>query len=119
MTRAGAAAQRDPAKLWDHLARRVVAGGDDSFEGQATLLLLAYAGSSDHSELPLDHVAAALTELCWRHSDGAPVRGYSLYQVPAYNVLMNVSDRPTSWAERHRISEGAATLARAALLHHH
>lgn len=71
LTRAGAAAQRDPAKLWDHLAMRLVPGGDDSFEGQATLLLLAYAGSSDNSELPLDQVAMALTELGWRHSDGA------------------------------------------------
>ena len=119
LTRAGAAAQRDPAKLWDHLAMRLVPGGDDSFEGQATLLLLAYAGSSDNSELPLDQVAMALTELGWRHSDGAPVSGSSLYRVPAYDVLINISDHPTSWAKRHRISPAAATLARAALRHHH
>jgi len=119
LTRAGAAAQRDPAELWDHLAMRLVPGGDDSFESQATLLLLAYAGSSDNSELPIDQVAMALTELGWRHSDGAPVSGSTLYRLPAYDVLINISDHPTRWAERHHISPAAATLARAALRHHH
>jgi Plasmid pRiA4b ORF-3-like protein len=118
LTRAGAAARRDPSKLWDHLAARLLPGSDDSFDSHATLLMLAYASSSSNSELPLNEVAAALTELGWRHSDGAPVRGSSLYRVPAYDVLINVSDRPSSWAERHRISPAAAALARAALRLH-
>jgi hypothetical protein len=118
LTRAGAAAQRDPSKLWGHLAARLIPGSDDSFDSQATLLMLAYASSSSNSELPLNEVAAALTELGWRHSDGAPVRGSSLYRIPAYDVLINVSDRPSSWAERHRISPAAAALARAALRLH-
>jgi hypothetical protein len=118
LTRAGAAAQRDPSKLWNHLASRLLPGNDDTFESHATLLLLAYAGASNTSELPLDEIATALTELGWRHPDGRPVSGSSLYRVSAFDVLINVSDHPLTWDERHRITPAAATLARAALRHH-
>jgi len=115
LTRAGAAAQRDPAKLWEHLAARLVPGTEHTFECQATLLFLAYAASSTNSAPPLDEIATALTELGWRHPDGQPVGGSVLYRLPAYDVLANVTDRPASWDERRRISPAAATLARAAL----
>ena len=97
------------------LAARLLPGTDDTFETQATLLLLAYAGSSNNSELPLDEIATALNEFGWRHPDGRPVSGSALYRLPAFDVLINVSDRPASWDERRRISPAAATLARAAL----
>jgi hypothetical protein len=118
LTRAGATAQGDLSKLWDHLASRLLPGNGDTFTSQATLLLLAYAGSSSNSRLPLDEIANALTELGWRHPDGRPVGGSSLYRVPAFDVLINVSDHPRSWDEGPRISPAAATLARAALRHH-
>ncbi|MFZ0832875.1 MAG: plasmid pRiA4b ORF-3 family protein [Mycobacterium sp.] len=114
LTRAGAAAQRDPAKLWEHLAARLVPGMPDTFECQATLLFLAYAASSINAAPPLDEIATALTELGWRHPDGPPVRGSLLYRLSAHDVLTNVTDRPASWDER-RISAAAAALARAAL----
>jgi hypothetical protein len=115
LTRAGAAAQRDPSKLWNHLASRLLPGNDGTFESHATLLLLAYAGTSVNSEPALDQIAAALTELGWRRTDGRPVSGSALYRLPAFDVLINVSDHPVSWNHRRQISSAAATLARAAL----
>ena len=115
LTRAGAAARRDATTLWHHLAERLLPAAGDTFEGQAGLLLLAYAGSNEDAELPLGEIAAALTELGWRHQDGAPVQGYDLYRMPAYDALINVSDRLRTWAQRHRISPAASALARAAL----
>ncbi|WP_253867585.1 plasmid pRiA4b ORF-3 family protein [Mycobacterium sp. GA-1285] len=115
LTKAGSAAQRDPAALWDHLARRLVPADERTFEGQASLLLLAYAGGSEDGRLLTDKIAAALTELDWRHGDGEVVRGYDLYRLPAHTVLVNVSDKPRVWADRARISPAASALARAAL----
>jgi hypothetical protein len=117
LTRAGAAAQRDPSKLWNHLALRLLPGNDDTFETDATLLLLVYAGTSTNSDLPLDQIATALTELGWRHHDGRTLNGYELYRLPAFDVLINVSDQPVPRGDRRRISSAAATLARAALCH--
>ncbi|WP_231976691.1 plasmid pRiA4b ORF-3 family protein [Mycobacterium sp. E740] len=115
LTRAGVAAQRDPTALWDHLARRLVRVDEHTFEDQASLLLLAYTGGSAEGNLPVDEIAAVLMELGWRHSDGEVVKGYELYRLPAYIALINVSDRPRVWAQRHRISPAASALARAAL----
>jgi hypothetical protein len=117
LTRAGATAQRDPSKLWNHLASRLLPGNDDTFETHSTLLLLVYAGTSNNSDLPLDRVATALSELGWRHRDGRTLDGYELYRLPAFDVLINVSDQPVSRGDRRRISSAAATLARAALCH--
>ncbi|MGV0602879.1 plasmid pRiA4b ORF-3 family protein, partial [Mycolicibacterium pulveris] len=115
LTKAGAAARRDPAVLWEHLARRLAPGDESTFEGQASLLLLAYAGSSADGDVPLDEIAAALTELDWRHADGDVVRDGVLYWLPTYLALINVSDRPRVWAHRRWISPAASALARAAL----
>ncbi len=115
LTKAGAAARRDPAVLWEHLARRLGPGDESTFEGQASLLLLAYAGSSADGDVPLDEIAAALTELDWRHADGDVVRDGVLYWLPTYLALINVSDRPRVWAHRRWISPAASALARAAL----
>jgi hypothetical protein len=115
LTRAGAAAHGDPSKLWDHLSSRLLPGEDRTFDSHATLLLLTYAATSNNSELPLDQLAAALTEIGWRHADGRPVGGSAFYRLPAFDVLINVSDHLASWDERRHISPAAATLARAAL----
>jgi len=58
LTRAGANAQRDPRRLWDLLADKLVPNGD-GFENDATLLLLAYAASSADTEIPLAPIAEA------------------------------------------------------------
>ncbi len=117
LTRAGAEAQRDPSKLWNHLASRLLPTDDDTFEAHATLLLLFYAGTSSNSGLALAQVAAALTELGWRHRDGRILEGYELYDFPTIDVLRNISDQPASRRDRLRITSAAATLARAALRH--
>ena len=118
LTRAGAATQRDPAELWNHLAHRLPTGKDGTFESHATLLLLAYAATSNNSDnLPLDQIATALTELGWRHPDGRTLAGYELYRMPAFDMLINISDQPVPLGHRRRITPAAATLARAALCH--
>lgn len=115
LTRAGAAAQRDPRALWDHLSARLVPATTGGFDAPASVLLLAYAATSPDSDLPYDQVAAALSELGWRHPSGRPLAAVSLYHLPVRYDLANVSDRPLSRSTRHHISAGAAALARAAL----
>jgi hypothetical protein len=101
--------------LWNRIAGSLIPESDDTFECQATVLLLAYAGTSGNSALPFGQIVTALTELGWRQSDGHPVPEWSLHRLPAYDVLKNVSTAPISRYDRRRISPAAATLARAAL----
>jgi hypothetical protein len=51
LTRAGVAAQRDPAKLWAHIAERLIPAKTGEFETVA-LLLLAYAATSPDASIP-------------------------------------------------------------------
>lgn len=114
LTKTGVAAQRDPNRLWEHLAARLIPKPKDQFEVQATLLLLAYAAASADAKLPLDVVAALLAELDWRYTDGRPIAD-SLRHLPVYDILINVTDKPITRAERNIVSPAAAALARLAL----
>ena len=114
LTRAGTAAQEAPEELWSRLADRLVPAGND-FNSEAALLLLAYAATSPGAELPLDEVAAALTAAGWQTDEGRPIERRDLYWSPALEVLRNVTSEPRGWADRWRISQMAARLARAAL----
>lgn len=114
LTRAGAAAQQVREELWNRLADNLVPVGTD-FNSDAALLLLAFAATSAGAELPLDDVAAALTEAGWQTNEGRPVERRDLYWIPALEILRNVTSEPTGWADRWRISPAAAWLARAAL----
>jgi Plasmid pRiA4b ORF-3-like protein len=115
LTRAGAAARLDPLTLWAHLADRLIPKAGE-FETSATLLVLAYAATSPDGPIPREHVAAALAELGWRHSDGSPVDGYDVYRLDVFTTLVNVSGRLASPGGRNWVSPAAATLAEAALL---
>lgn len=115
LTKAGAAAQSDPEKLWEHLADRLIPKSSDTFDHPATLLMLAFAAVSGDSALPFSVVAALLTSLGWRHSDGRPVSGATLHHLTAYQVLINVTDQPVNRAQREIVSPAAAALARRAL----
>jgi len=115
LTRAGAAAQRDVAKLWAHLAERLIPANASDFEMVATLLLLAYAATSADAPIPREQVAAALSELGWRHRDGRPLEGYEIYRLDVFSTLVNVSDKPAKLGDRNWVSPAAAALARAAL----
>lgn len=115
LTRAGAAARQDPAKLWQHLASRLVPDKPDRFETVAHLLLAAFAGTSAGAPIPREQIAAALSELGWRHSDGRPLEGYAIYRLEAFNTLINVSDHQATYGDRDLVSPAAAALARAAL----
>jgi hypothetical protein len=115
LTRAGAAAQRDPRKLWDLLATKLAAP-TSGFDSAATLLMLTYAATSADAELPLKQITAALRELDWRHTDGQELQYHELFGLPAYDLLINVSERSAELGGRRRISPAAACLARAALV---
>jgi len=115
LTRAGVAAQRDPNRLWEHLAGRLIPKSDEKFEAQATLLMLTFAAASAGSKLPFDKMTALLAELGWRYSDGRPISESPLRQLPVYEVLSNVTDQPVTRARRNIVSRAAAALARRAL----
>ncbi|UJL31001.1 plasmid pRiA4b ORF-3 family protein [Mycolicibacterium vanbaalenii] len=115
LTRAGQSAQRDVKALWEQLASRLNPKLGDEFHVQAGLVMLAYAAASPDAQLPLNTIAAILTELGWRHADGTPVTGSALRHLPAYEVLINVTDQPVTWRRRDLISPVAAALARRAL----
>lgn len=115
LTKAGATAQQDPEKLWDHIAARMIPKSDNTFDLPATLLLLAFAAASADSPLPFGTVASLLTSLGWRHSNAQPVSEHSLRHLTAYDILVNVTDQPLTRARRNIVSPAAAALARRAL----
>lgn len=113
-TRAGAAAGRDPAALWEMLAAALVPR-DAGFEQDASLLVLscAAAGEGQPLDSALDWAAAALGHLGWQQQDGSRIRRYALRHLPASEALMNVS-KPGGRRQT-ILGTAAATLARAAL----
>lgn len=114
LTKAGAAARTSQAALWDTLAGKLVSD-DTGFEGQATLLTLAYAATSPESEIPLDAVATALGQLGWQTGSRQPIAAHDLYQLPALLILENVTSEQPGWLDRQKISATAAALAHTAL----
>jgi hypothetical protein len=114
-TRAGDAARRDPAVLWQHLAAHLATDKDGRCAEQARLLALLHIASDpegDHRE----RVAQALTRLGWRHADGRPFGPEDGWwtEREVDTVLDNVSDRPRRFSDRSP-SPAAVALARAAL----
>jgi len=115
LTKAGAGAQRDADRLWEHLASRLIPKSDEKFDAQATMLMLAFAAASADSKLPFDKMTALLAELGWRYSGGRSISESSLRHLPVYEVLINVTDQPATRARRNIVSPAAAALARRAL----
>jgi hypothetical protein len=115
LTKASLAAQCDTDRLWEHLAGRLIPKSNETFQGQATLLVLAFAAASTGYRLPFDKITALLAELGWRYSDGRSISESSVRQLPVYNVLINVIDQPITRARRDNVSAAAAALARRAL----
>lgn len=105
--------------MWAHLAERLIPARANEFETVATLLFLAYAGTSPDAAVPREQVARALSELGWRHRDGRPLEGYELYRIDVFNTLVNVSDRLSKLGDRSWVSPAAAALSRAALRQAH
>jgi hypothetical protein len=78
-------------------------------------MFLAYAATSANADIPLSRVATALGHLGWAHQDGSRLEVYDFYRLPAYEMLINTSERLDTFRSRPRISPPAAKLARAAL----
>ncbi|WP_341361020.1 plasmid pRiA4b ORF-3 family protein [Georgenia sp. M64] len=117
LTRAGAAAHVDPRALFEHLAGRLRPREGREFERDADLLVLAYAAVGEDKVLPLSQVAATLTDLGYRYSDGTVVDEHAVrtYDRNVYGVLLDLSPEPAVRREHRRMSPVAAALARAAL----
>jgi hypothetical protein len=112
----GRAGLKDPARLWAHLADRLMLGLND-FEETATVVALVHmATSGDRIDIPA--VARTLTQLGWTHQGGAAIGRDDVY--PVYNdlwcALGNVGavESADSWRSR-RLSSDAVALARDAL----
>lgn len=120
LTRAGAAARDRPAVLFDRIAVSIAPPHERGrFTVDADLLVLAYAAVTPGGELPLDRIAAHLTDLGYEHDDGQPVarRDLRLYESTVHHALVNIAEPPSGRRARSQISAVAAALANAALQH--
>jgi hypothetical protein len=120
LTKAGGSVRGDHEALWRHIASRLPLGRAGSIDLPAGLLALLFAATSPTDNPPLGHIAEALNELGWRHSDEAPVTANDVQWAieDTFCVLDNITTGPRSrrWSERHKLSAAATELARDALL---
>ncbi|BBY28087.1 plasmid pRiA4b ORF-3 family protein [Mycolicibacterium sediminis] len=115
LTKAGGSAQGDTEKLVGHLAGRLIPKSGETFDVQATLLMLTFTAASAGAEMPYPTITALLAELGWRYPGGGVPTVSALYHLPVYDFLLNVSDEPVTRARRDAVSAAAAALARRAL----
>ena len=118
LTRAGAAARDRPSALFGHVAASIIPPHQRGrFDVDADLLVLAYAAVTPDGELPLDLIAAHLTDLGYQHDDGQPVAGHNLHQYEAnvHDTLVNIAEPPAGRRARSQISAVASALANTAL----
>jgi Plasmid pRiA4b ORF-3-like protein len=119
LTKAGASLRGDPDALWLYIARRLPIGRAGSIDVPAGLLALAFAASNPADSPPLGHIAHALNDLGWRHSDRSPVSADDVHWAmeATIRVLDSITAGPRArhWSERHYFSAVAAELARNAL----
>ena len=119
LTKAGASLRGNPDELWRYIASRLPIGKAGSFDVPAGLLALAFVASDQANHPPLGHIAQALNELRWRHSDGSLVTADDAHWATqdTINVLQNITTgpRPSRWSERQQFGAVAAELARNAL----
>ena len=117
LTRAGLAAQRDQAVLWNHLRDRLLPD-DAEFGTYATaLVMLTVAGGKN--QIPhLDRAAELLGIHGWRTDQGMPDRWDARTgALPALTILMNITtQRDAKRAEREVLSPVAIDLVRDVLM---
>jgi hypothetical protein len=118
LTKAGSSLRDNPDALWRYIANRLPIGKADSMDVPAGFLALAFVASDAAVHSPLGHIAEALSDLGWRHSDRSPVSADAVRWATedTVRVLENITIGPRRWSERRRFSAVAAELARDALL---
>lgn len=120
-TVAGRRAAEDPARLWNHLANRLIPTRS-GFDTMATTLILLHAATSDGDKLNLHVIAQALGQLGWAHAGGAAILASDVQWVwnDVWTAVGNVGPRPDTGSRRDRtLSPEAVTLIRDALLTPH
>ena len=118
LTKAGSSLRDNPDALWRYIAGRMPIGKADSMDVPAGLLTLAVVATDPAVRPPLGHIAEALSDLGWRHSDRSPVSADAVRSAmeDTVRVLENITIGPRRWSERRAFSEVSAELARDALL---
>jgi hypothetical protein len=118
LTKAGSSLRDNPEALWRYIAGRMPIGKADSMDVPAGLLTLAVVATDPAVRPPLGHIAEALSDLGWRHSDRSPVSADAVRWAmeDTVRVLENITIGPRRWSVRLRFSEVSAELARDALL---
>ncbi|WP_460702428.1 plasmid pRiA4b ORF-3 family protein [Myceligenerans halotolerans] len=122
-TRAGRAADGNPHALFDHLADRLAPDtARRGFAADADLLVLAYASAGFGRPLPVEKIAAHLTQIGYRTDGDRPITGPMLWQydLNAHDILTNVDETAAGRGaprgrDRSHVSVVAAALAHAAL----
>jgi hypothetical protein len=118
LTKAGSSHRDNPGALWRYIAGRLPVGKADSMDVPAGLLALTFVASDPAVGPPLGHIAEALSDLGWRHSDRSPVSADAVQWATedTIRVLENITIGLPRRRERRRFTAVAAELARDALL---
>lgn len=117
-TKLGTTLAKNPAKLAEHIASRLLPNGPGRFEKDAARLMLFYAATTN-GRLPLAEVATLLNELGWRQHNQAPIKDHSLYWVGdggIYETMVNLSDVTENRRDALRLSPVAMYVAHRALV---
>lgn len=127
LTRAGAAAAKNPEAFWNHLVERYAAAfnediRDNNFENESVAFTLAYAATFN-GKLDMDRVSAALSERGWRRSDGSRLSyvdvvwsGFCPQTLLSFMGPRTERDRPTRLRfKTENIRPAAVALAHAAI----
>ncbi|WP_092918267.1 hypothetical protein [Agrococcus baldri] len=115
LTKAGRAAQQDPALLWQHLADALVSS-DSPFEETTGVVMLVHAATSA-DDIDVDVVARTMAELGWRVDDGSSVERRDVYPVwnQLWDALGNVGAPVTRSVMDRALSPAARALVADAL----
>ncbi|MEL5991708.1 IS1096 element passenger TnpR family protein [Microbacterium phosphatis] len=117
-TRKGAAALRDPDRLWTAVTDSASAYRLDGYPADEVLLTLLHAATTHGTPIDRSAIAGTLTELGWRLADGRPPQSH-LVGLPSHLpmfVLRELGEVTSTASSKLVMSPAARALARDALI---